>query len=284
MNAVELNRAVLERLGSRDEIYAAEMLKDEAVAVAAAIAEGPPPAGLAVNPERLQALVKATDAPSERMLAVLFPVLEYGGPEAIEVIPRSLLHVARPTGAAGAEHHFPSWAHIVVGRLVWSIATYALHCGRLKGLAAAWRAVPTPQYEGDKGLPLLADTTLRHPDALGTDAGAAYIDYQTWLAGRELMNRYALLIAEVDDVFAEADFLLAMRTAVTRDRDVYSVGFTPMTVARFRGRLDSSSQRAELASLFGVTPGNLDETLARAYAHLKSDQRLWGRPPDQLFA
>lgn len=151
----------------------------------------------------------------------------------------------------------------------------AKECGAASTLAVAKDEAPTA---------LLADPSVRHADAFDRDARKAYDDYRSWLAARELVSaRYPLFAAELDDVFAEADFLLALRAEAAHRYGVYSHGFTAATVARFRGRLGDDRFRAELASLFAVGTAELEGTLAAAYGSVKTNPHRFDRPPTQLF-
>ena len=95
--------------------------------------------------------------------------------------------------------------------------------------------------------------------------------------------RYPLFAAELDEVFAEADFLLALLTSAAIRWEVYSQGLGSASVTRFRRRVADRRGRAQLAGLFGATEGQLDQTLADAHSRLRVDQRMWPRPPAQLF-
>ena len=285
MSALDLQANVLDRLGAGDDVFAAEASKERAVTVASALeAEEVEPKAASAE-ERMAALLAPVDAPAEELLAVILPVVEYGGPRALDAIPRTLLHIARQTSLVGRESGWRAAAGaLVVGRLGWAVAAYALHCGRLDGLCAAWRAVLPSRYEDESPTPLLADPSVRHADAFDRDAGKAYDDYQSWLAGRELVGaRYPLFAAELDDVFAEADFVLALRAEAAHRYGVYSHGFTAATVARFRGRLGDAAFRGGLASLFGVAVADLEATLATAYGSVKTNPHRFDRPPAQLF-
>ena len=285
MSALDVQSEILERLGAGDDIFAAEALKEKAVAVATALgADEGSPSGTTAE-ERVEALLAPIDAPAEELLAVMLPVIEYGGLRVLDVIPRALLHIAQQTSLLGRESGWQLAAGtVVVGRLSWALAAYALHCGRLDGLGAAFRAIPPPYYEDTPSTPLLADPSLRHADAFGGDAGKTYDDYYSWLAKQELAEaRYPLFAAELDNVFAEGDFLLALRAEALNRDGLYTHGFTRSTVARFRGRLNDGAFRASLASLFGVGLSELEETLAAAYGTLRTNPHRFERPPEQLF-
>lgn len=285
MSDIDLHSKALDRLGAGDDVFAAEALKENAVDVATALGADEADPNPPTAEERVAALLAPVAEPAEKLLAVMLPVVEYGGPRALDAIPRALLHIGRQTSLVGRERGWRSAAGaLIVGRLGWALTAYALHCGRLDGLCAAWRAVPPPRYEDETPTPLLADPSLRHADAFDRDAAKAYDDYQSWLAGRGLVGaRYPLFVAELHEVFAEADFLLALRAEAAHRYGVYSHGFTRATVARFRGRLDHGAFRAGLASLFGVGVTELEATLATAYGSVKANPHRFDRPPSHLF-
>jgi hypothetical protein len=59
-------------------------------------------------------LLDATDERTEAVLAIAFPVAEYGGETALAALPTALRHVASATAAvrtdqSGRSPQFPSW-------------------------------------------------------------------------------------------------------------------------------------------------------------------------------
>jgi hypothetical protein len=218
------------------------------------------------------------------MLAVLLPIVEYGGRASVGSIPRALRHVARKTSLMADSPRLRVAGTLVLGRLVWALAAYAVSCGRLEGLAAACGASADPRHEEDVPAPLLADPSLRHADIYGRSADKAYEDYRVWLSERNLLvKQYPLFLAELDIIFPEADVLLALVAASTTGRRVYSHGLTAETVNRFRARFGQAHQRSQLATLFGVSENELENVLAEAYQRLETTPRHWDSPPAQLF-
>lgn len=274
---------ILDRLGAGDDVFAAEALKHAAEDLATVLATLDSPSRLPAEEEDVGRLTAPAQEPAERILAVLLPVIEYGGPASQAAIPRALRHLARKTGLMANSPRSGVTGTLVLGRLVWAVTAYALSCERLDGLAAAWRATTDPRHEEDVPAPLLADSSLRHADMYGRSADKAYEDYLAWLSEQEIVaQRYPLLLAELDLVFPEADVLLALLTATTRGR-VYAHGLTAQTVMRFRGRAAQAHQRAQLAALFGVPDANLEVVLTSAYQSLETEPRHWEQPPEQLF-
>lgn len=284
MSALELHADVLTRLGGGDEVYVAEELKDRAAALTAVVASENEVSG-DTSEERLKSLLVKTDAPAEELLAVLFPIVEYGSAASIAVIPRALVHVARSTSLARLQSGFrAAVGTLVIGRVVWAMTAHALQCNRLDAVAAAWRAVSEPRSGDEPAPPLLADPSIRHPDAYDRDARRGYESHRSWLAERELIrSRYPLLADELDDAFAEADFLLALRAEAVHSYGVYSHGFTRSTVARFRARLRDAEGRRGLSAVFSVALDELDATLSSAYASVRTNPHAWDRPPEELF-
>lgn len=287
MTAVDLHDEIAERLGAGDDVVASETLKTKATAVIDELfAAGHPSFSPRQPPDEVVAAVLTpVDAAAEEVLAVLLPIVEYGSTSSLNAIPQSLLHVARRTSLITREG---GWRQIVgvllVGRFAWALTAYALHCNRLEAVTAAWRAVPPPRHGDEVLAPLLADRSLRHVDIYDGHAGRAYSDYYSWLSGSELIQtRYPIFAAELEHLFPEADFLLALRAEGVHGSGLYSHGFTREVVARFRARLSDGDMRTSLSNLFGVSLNDLNATLARAYGTLKTDQNRWDQPPTELF-
>jgi hypothetical protein len=283
MTVTEIRAELLDRLGKGDDVFAAETLKERAAALAEALA-GVEESAEGTLEERARILLEQVDQQGFEFLAVLLPLVEYGRSQALDVLPRALRHVARRTSLSEVQSSLPLIAAtLVIGRLVWAMTAYSLHCGRLDALTSAWRATVSSRYEDRLPAPLLADTGLRHPDVFGQDADKGYQDYREWLRTSDLIGCYPLFAAELDEIFAEADFLIALRTACASRWNVYSHGFSGATVIRLRGRLADGREREQLARFFSVGDGELDEMLAEGYSRLKVDPRGWERPPAQLF-
>lgn len=281
MSAVQKNAEALTSLGAGDVVSVIEDVKRTAHALAEEIdreSGGTPE-------ERINELLERTCKPSEELLALVYPTIEYGDAQAIETIPRALLHVAGRTAAVVRETG-PNriGGVVVVGRLVWAIVAYAVHCGRFEVIADASRASVIVPFSNNEAAPLIGVGVLRYPDALGGNAGRSFEAYREWLQTLQLITeRYPLLVAEFDHVFGEADVLLAMVMARQRDR-VYSLGLDTASAGRLARRLRDPKHRAALRVVFDSSKDELDDALERAYARLETDQHRWDRPPTKLFA
>jgi hypothetical protein len=285
MTAAELNAEVLERLGARDEVQPLEALKRTAVECASVIAAGDEEAAQASDAAAgLDAVLSASDEPNERLLAILFPIVEYGGSAALPAIPRSLLHIARETSMLRLEQTTSRRGGVVVvGRLIWASSAYALHCDRPHAIAAARRASGRSPFENGF-IRILSSHHLRYPEALDGSARSSYAHYRDWLAGRELVREgYPMFNADVHGLVAEADLLLALCMASERN-GVYSEGLERDTVERLRGRFLDATQRRELAELFGVEESELEATAEGLYAKLRRNEQRLESPPARLFA
>lgn len=167
-----------------------------------------------------------------------------------------------------------------IGRLVWTLAAFALHCDRPAALVALARARVRVPYDNEVA-PVIALTALRHPDAFGQNAGTAFRDYHEWLAQLEVLAQYPLFQAELEAALLEGDLVLALCTSRFRDRN-YSSGRTRDTVRRFTARADDAAQRRALEELF-PGDGALEERLERVYAATEGDRNRFERGPTALF-
>lgn len=277
MTATDRNKETLEALSRGDQIAVVEAVKQ----VAQAITEAIDAQVEETSPERVW---DALSALSEELLAVLFPVIEYGDERALEVIPRALLHVGTQTSAALQEtgtHRVGG--SVALGRITWAVVAYAIHCGRFDAIADASRATVQVPFSNNETAPLIALTSLRYPDALGGNAGQSFETYRDWLRALPVVTeRYPLFSAEFEDVFGEADLLLALLLTQQRGR-VYSLGRTRRTVPRLARRFRDRKNRGDVSTLFAVPEDDLDQALERAYATLETDQNRWESPPATLF-
>jgi len=268
----ERGRRRLEPLGDGHLVAAAEL--------ATLVDELPDESRL--TDEGVARVLDATSDAAEALLAVAFPVLEYGRGAAVDALPRALRHVALATSAARAEQTAPRIAAVaVVGRLVWALAAFALHCDRPQALVAVARArVTVPFTDGDV-TPVMALTPLRYPDALGRDAGNSFRDYHDWLRGLALLDRYPLFRDEFDVAFREGDLVIAMYAGRFRTR-VYATGRERDAVRRFAARVDVAAQRQGVDALF-YGDGELKARLEAAYAATEGGGNGFERGPDRLF-
>lgn len=271
---------ILGELGRGDEIAVAERLKAEAVA-SATLLDDLPGDDAHLTSERVQELLAATSAAGESFLTVALPIIEYAEGAALETLPRALRQVTLATAAARNDHTSRRVAAVpVIGRLVWTLAAFALHCDRPAALVALARARVRLPYDDDVQ-PVIALTALRYPDAFGQNAGIAFADYRDWLSQLDVLEQYALFRAEVEAALLEADLALAMCTSRFRGR-IYSSGRTRDTVRRLTARVDDAAQRQALEELF-PGEGELEGRLEQAYAATEGDRGRFERGPAKLF-
>ena len=206
-----------------------------------------------------------------RSWTVALPVVEYGEGVAVETLARVLRQVALATAAARTDQTARRIAAVpVVGRLVWALAAFALHCDRPASLVALGRARVRVPFREDVE-PVLALRALRHPDAFRQGAGAAFRDYHEWLSRLDVLEQYPVFRAELEEALLEADVVLAMYSSRFRDR-IYSEGRTQDSVRRFTARVDDAAQRQAIEHLF-PGEGTLESRLEQAYARTEGDQR-----------
>lgn len=276
----DLKAEILAELGRGDEVAVAERLKAAAVALASVVdrVDEAVPEGR----ERLTQVLAATSDGGEALLAVAFPVLEYGRDRSLEALAPALRHVALATSAGGTDRAATRVAATVaLGRLAWALAAFALNCDRPEDLVAASRAQVAVPFSNGEIEPVISLQALRYPDALGGDAGNAFADYHDWLAGLPLLAEYPLFVAEFDIAFEEGDLVLAMMLGRLRGR-VYARGRVRRSAQRFAARAADGAQRAGLEALF-PGDGTLEERLDAAYGATENDYRDFDRGPAALF-
>jgi hypothetical protein len=274
-------REILTELGRNDEVAIAERLKTAAAELTALLDDLPGDDG-PLTTERVSEILDATSGAGEAFLTVAFPVVEYGQGTSVEALPRALRQVARATAVARTDQTPRRIAAVpALGRLVWALAAFALHCDRPEALVALARArVSVPFTDGEVER-VIALTALRYPEALGGNAGNSFRDYHEWLAGLALLEHYPLLRAELEAAFLEGDLMLGMYSGRFRTR-VYSSGHELATVRRFVARLDDAAQRQAVDQLF-AGEGDLEARLEQAYAATEGDRHRFERGPSRLF-
>lgn len=279
--SADAHAEVLAELGQGDEIAVAERLKREAVDLAALLRDLPGD-DRALTDERVVELLDGTNERTEAVLAIAFPVAEYGRETALAALPPALRHIAAATAAVRTDQTQRAIAAVpVVGRLVWATTAFALSCDRLDSLVALARARVQVPFS-DEVQPVVALTALRYPDALGGNAGNAFRNYDEWLHGRSLLERYPLFEGDLDAALLEADLLLAMESGRFRQR-IYARGHTRDTVRRLRARVSDPAQRAALDALF-PGPQTLEERLEAAYAAVEGDRNRFETGPQLLLS
>jgi hypothetical protein len=240
--------AILVELGRADEVAVAERLKTAVNAMADRLFDLPGDDG-PLTPERVQELLQATDPVVENVLTVAFPIAEFGRAASIEVLPRALRECVAASAAARQDQTSrPIAAVPAVGRLVWALAAFALHCDRPEVVVEMARARIKLPFSNEVQ-PVIALTDLRYPSALGGAADQAYRDYQSWLQSRPIVSGYRWFQRDFDSAFAEADLLLAMYSGHL-GQGVHSLGRGRDSVRRLRARLGDDAQRDALERLF----------------------------------
>jgi len=162
------------------------------------------------------------------------------------------------------------------------MATYALFCNRTEAVGTLDSVTIRPPDEDQNGVPAFGRTEFRYPSVLAGNAGNSYEHYRTWLAERPLVTeRLPFFAADLDDVFAETDLLLALRMISVVQHRTYSGGAESPAVRRLADRFRDPCQRPGLAALFKVDDGGLDEAVELCYRqHLEYDRnRFWDGLP-----
>jgi hypothetical protein len=278
--SVEIRREILAELGRGDEIAVAERLKAEAVTLTTLL-DDLPGDDRQLTAERVQEVLAATSPACESFLEVALPIVEYGKGVALEALPPALRRATLRTRAGSTDQTARRVASVpAIGRLIWALAAFALHCDRPAVLVALGRErIQVPFYDDVE--PVLSLTALRHPDALERNAGLAFRDYSEWLSHLDLLDEYPVFREELEMALLEADLVLALYASRSRDR-VYSSGRTTDVARRFAARANDTRQRKALEQLF-PGDGTLEERLERAYAATEGDRSRFDRGPVQLF-
>lgn len=277
MSAVAPNTEVLEQLAAGDIVRPQESAKKRVATIGALIDE--PYDGGRTPGDLREDMLERWSGPCEELLAILFPLVEYADERAQSVLGRSMLHIAAKTSLASQDRGWNRHCGVIaLGRLLWAITAYSLHCRRLDSVAELSRASVSAPYGSRGSEPLIAMRDLHYPDALDRNAGNAYENYRDWLLARSLVpERYELFATEVSESFDDADLMLAMRAAVEYN-GMYSASLETRTVRRLADRLRDPRCRVGLATVFRTTDAELDDTLERAFARVTTDQYRFDRP------
>lgn len=277
MSAAALNEEVLKQLASGDIVSPQELAKKRVGTLVALVDE--PYDGGRTQEDLREEMLTRWDAPCVELLAILFPVIEYGDERALNVLARCMLRIASATSVVGDERGWNRDCGVIaLGRLTWAVTAYSLHCRRLDALAQLSRVSVRAPFGNRRVETLIALRELRYPISLGQNAGNSYANYRDWLLALGFVpERYELFARERQESFDEADLVLATRAALEGGR-VYCVCLDTKTARRFADHALDPACRPGFATTFRTTEDDLNETLGRAFADVETDQYRFDRP------
>lgn len=277
MSASELNEEVLGQLAAGNVVGPQESAKKRVATLVALIDE--PYDGGRTQDDLREEMLERWDVLCVELLAVLFPVVEYGDDRALSVLSRCMRRIADATTVASEERGWNRQCGVVaLGRLIWATTAYSLHCRRLQALAELARVSVHAPFGDHRVEPLIALRELRYPVALGQNAGNSYANYREWLLTLGFVTeRYELFARELAENFDEADLALAMRAAL-EGRRTYCACLDTKTARRFADHAQDPQCRPGLAATFRTSEEDLNETLEGAFARVETDQYRWDRP------
>jgi hypothetical protein len=166
------------------------------------------------------------------------------------------------------------------------MATYALFCNRTEAVAALDSITIRRPDENRESVPVFGRREFRYPHVLDGNAGNSYEHYRSWLSERAFAGeRLPLFAAELDDIFAETDLLLALRMMSVVQHRTYSGGAEAPVVRRLSDRFRDPRQRPGLTALFRIDDAGLDELVEPCYRqHLEYDRnRFWDGLPTSFL-
>lgn len=277
MSAVELNEEVLGQLAAANVVGPQETAKKRVATLVALIEE--PYDGSRTTNDLREEMLERWNKPCVELLAVFFPVVEYGDKRALNVLSRCMLRIAAATSLSSEERGWNRQCGVIaLGRVIWAVTAYSLHCRRLEALAELSRVSVRSPRGARHVEPLIGLQGLRYPEALDGNAGTSYANYRDWLLGLDFVTeRYELFASEREERFDEADLVLAMRAALEGGR-AYCAARDTKTA---RGLADHALDplcRPGLAITFRTSEADLNETLETAFARVETDQHRWDRP------
>lgn len=271
MSTAETYRETLEILARGEEIKVVEALKERASALlvsfeAAMIALGEDP-----NSRELQVIQKhiaTQDLSAEELLAVAFPVVEYGSARAVRALSKLLsLLTERVLGRSDRINEQPL-PDVVIGELWFALATYAIARDNVEAIIALGGAPITRRHGAAKAGSFGTDSDLRYQPAFGGNASMTLQHYREWLAERAFLREVQLFEPAAEPgPFFECDFFFALYAAV-RERALFSNGISTDTAWRAAARFRSPDSERLLA-FFGLSPEGFEERLEAAYQEVR---------------
>lgn len=276
MSAVELNVRIVEQLGNGNTVAPREALKQQLGALLDTFGNHEELNGLR-GQERVASLVAAIQEPLEGVVAAGAPLIEYGGPDG----QRAVRALAQITGRISVDPSQENAYYLVAARLLWCSTAFALACDaveflpRLLGLTVRSNF----RYAEER---LIDDSSARHLEAFGREAGVALDSHRQWLAQLDLLSeRYPLLARdqELEKALAEADLLFAFHADLSASgaRGVYSGAAhrDGDPERRVRARLQAPEARAQLVRFFDIPDPQLDERLSEIHERMPRDNELF---------
>jgi hypothetical protein len=277
MSAIELNRQAVEQLGVGDSVAPREALKAQLVALLRVLDGQAETAANLGDEERASAFLEAISDELESILAVAAPLIEYGGSDGQEAVVRGLAQVA---GEISREASLENAMYLVTARLLWSTTAFALSCDAADFLPRLLRLTVRSAFR-DADVPLIDDSSARHPQAFGRGADVAFESHRLWLESLNLITeRYPLLVREqqLERALAEADLIFALHTdaADMGIRGTYSHAAHREGHAeqRLRARARTPSSREQLVRFFGIPDDHLEERLAELHEGFPRQRNL----------
>lgn len=280
MSARELNKQVLEQLGSGDTVTPREMLKSRVLAILEALdtSEGHERASNLAGEERADTFIQGLSDELEHFLGVAFPLIEYGGPVGQDAVVRGLTAVTAETAREPSRENA---MYLVTARLLWSTAAFALACDAIDFLPRLLGLTVHSAFR-DADERLIDDSGARHLTAYGRSADVSFDSHWRWLASLRLLDECYPLLARsqrLEHALMEADMLSAMHTdaAGAGINGTYSHGAHRQGQAErlLRVRLVTPGQRKEICQFFGVPESELEETLAQLHEGLRRNRDLF---------
>lgn len=268
MTPLETHSEALEQLAVGDVVTPCETLKRRTMTAIAVLRE----------PTREVADGQPFDliAPeAEETLAVVLPLIEYGGEEGSRAVLAAFQLIADESG--NDMHLQRSGVMLALHHLVWVSVAYCLRQGLLTELPAL-ASITIPESYGVPESVFVAPR-LRHADAFGGNADQTFESAVRWLSRLSLLEQLPLLQDEraLQVSLAEADLIAALRMAQD-DRDTYCHALGTGVEAQLRAHLDNPAGPESLAWIFRTTSDELPATLHRCYARLTPRRGGWHQP------
>ena len=274
MTAIDLHQELLEHLGRHDEVSASQLMKRETASSTDALTgamtvldDGE------LTVERIDEQLVTLSSTNERLLAVAFPIVEYGSERLLFGVGRALTLLSE-VSLGRAELANPGvLAELVIGRLGWSLSAYALFANRLDGLSAVMSAPINRAYEERSQPRFATDSRLRHSRRFQDRARETIDSYANWLIALELVQHLPLFEpGQRGGFFDEADLVLALALHGDRGR-AFTNRLQPQAALRLGARLADERNRAHLSAALALPADSVVSTVDQWYQELRSNMQ-----------